>query len=135
MVANECNVVIGKQGKDLIMLDTLRIPPISTCHTSRLYPCLFYSATCGHCKKTTPKIKKIYDEYKDRGFEVYAVNTDYKDVKNDDGDVVNRLETNEYHKYIRENNFGWINVADPLHRTRFRDHYNIQTTPAMYTYG
>lgn len=132
MVANECNVVIGKQARDLIMLDTLRIPRSLHAVQADYTIVYFYSATCGHCKKTTPKIKKIYDEYKERGVRVYAVNTDYKDIKNDNGEVINRVETKEYKEYIRKNKFGWTDVADPLHQTQFRDYYNINSTPVIY---
>lgn len=132
MVANECNVVIGKQARDLIMLDTLRIPRSLHAVQAEYTIAYFYSSTCGHCQKTTPKIKEIYDEYKEKGVKVYAVNTEYKDVKNDAGELVNRIETEKYHNYIRKNDFDWINVADPLHRTKFRDYFNINATPVTY---
>ncbi|MEY2997573.1 MAG: hypothetical protein RIQ82_954, partial [Bacteroidota bacterium] len=33
----------------------------------------FWDSTCGHCKKETPRLKKFYEEYKDKGVEVVAI--------------------------------------------------------------
>lgn len=128
----ECNVLIGNQAHDLIMMDFEGVPR-SLYTTEADYTIVyFYSATCGHCKKTTPKIKKIYDDYKDKGVKVFAVNTDYKEVKDGDGNVVNMVEAKEYRDYVKANNLDWINVADPLNQTKFRTHYNIYSTPVIY---
>lgn len=131
-VAKECNVVIGKQAKELVMKDMSGTPKSLHAVDADYTVIYFYSATCGHCKKTTPKVKKVYDDFRAKGVKVYAVNVDYKDVKNDEGQVINRLETKEYHDYVNKNKFDWINVADPLHQTKFRDHYNIYSTPVTY---
>jgi thiol-disulfide isomerase/thioredoxin len=36
----------------------------------------FYASWCGFCKKAMPSVQKIYDDYKDKGLEVVAVNSD-----------------------------------------------------------
>ncbi|MGB0431838.1 MAG: peroxiredoxin family protein, partial [Bacteroidia bacterium] len=128
----ECNVLVGNPAQDLVMLD-IEGTPRSLYGVDADYTIVyFYSSTCGHCKKTTPKIKKIWDDYRDKGVKVYAVNTDYKEVKNDEGKVINLVESKDYRKYVKDNNLDWINVADPMHQTRFRDYYNIYSTPVIY---
>lgn len=131
-IAKECNVVIGKQSRDLVMMDFNGVPRSLHSVPSKYTVVYFYSATCGHCKKITPKVHKLYKEYKDKGLAVYSVNVDYKEVKDDDGNIINLVETKDYREYVLKNNFEWINVADPLHQTKFRDHYNIYSTPVIY---
>ncbi|MFY0672984.1 MAG: redoxin domain-containing protein [Bacteroidia bacterium] len=128
----ECNVLVGNMAKDMVMLDITGVPRSLHGIDADYTIVYFYSATCGHCKKVTPKVKKIYDEYKDKGVKVFAVNTDYKEVKNDDGKVIDLVESKEYKDYVKENELDWINVADPRHETKFRDHYNIYSTPVIY---
>ena len=131
-IAKECNVVIGKQARDLVMMDLDGVPRSLHAVPSKYTVVYFYSATCGHCKKITPKVHKLYKEYKDKGLAVYSVNVDYKEVKDDDGNIINLIETKDYREYVLKNKLEWINVADPLHQTKFRDHYNIYSTPVIY---
>ncbi len=80
----------------------------------------FWDSDCGHCKAQTPKLKMLTDmhPFKD-SVVVFAI-----DIEN---------ETPGFKKYVKENGIGdWINVSDTLHMTRFRDFYDIYSTPVMY---
>lgn len=60
----------------------------------------FWAPDCGHCKKTTPKLEKLYKEkLKARNIEVFAVTK----ALGDDFEM--------WKKFIRENNLTFINVA------------------------
>ncbi|MBI1183853.1 redoxin domain-containing protein [bacterium] len=131
-IKKESNVVMGKKAHELVMLDIEGVPRSLYAVDADYTIMYFYSATCGHCKKTTPKMKKIWDDYRDKGVKVYAVNTDYKEVKDGEGNTINLVETKEYHDYVKNQKLDWINVADPMHQTRFRDYYNIYSTPVIY---
>ena len=50
--------------------------------------------------------------------EVYAINIEQ--------------ETPSYLKYLREKNYSWINVQDTAHLTKFRDYYDIYSTPVAF---
>lgn len=78
----------------------------------------FWDSGCGHCKKTTPKLKLFYDAYKSKGVEIYGVNTED--------------ESKDYLKYIKENDLKWINTQDTTHQSLFRSYYNIFSTPVIY---
>jgi thiol-disulfide isomerase/thioredoxin len=92
---------------------------------------LFYSPSCGHCKKEVPEIYKIYEKYRDRGFQVYAVYEQYK--------------REEWVKFVAEQKLDWINVWDGVEApdaegkpttysvgSKFREYYNVYTTPQVY---
>jgi len=79
---------------------------------------IFWDIHCGHCKKEIPKLKEFYDTMRSKGIVVYAVYTQ--------GDVEG------WKKYIRDNKLDWLNVMDPYLKSKFRDKYNILTTPQLY---
>lgn len=80
----------------------------------------FFSATCGHCKKATPKLKTMYDEIKDTyNVEVFAVSID--------------RERGEYDKFLKKGMYSWINVIDTENKyTKYRTAYNVFSTPTIY---
>lgn len=79
----------------------------------------FYEPGCGNCKKTTPKVYELYQEFDRDEFEVLAVYT--------------QTDKEKWSKYINENGFeDWINAWDPYNLTNFRFFYNIDRTPTIY---
>lgn len=80
---------------------------------------VFWSPTCGHCKKTMPELVKFHEAYKDKGLEVVA--------------VCDR-ETNEYPGCAQAiKDWGavkWINTVDPSQRYRFL--FYVDETPKMF---
>ncbi|HOK60663.1 thioredoxin-like domain-containing protein [Tenuifilum sp.] len=78
----------------------------------------FWDPDCSHCKKVTPELKKVYEKYKGKGFEVFAVYTQ--------GDQPKWME------YIKANELTWINVWDPTFSSNFRNLYDIYATPVIY---
>jgi len=76
----------------------------------------FWDSTCGHCKKETPRLKKFYEEYKDKGVEVVAITLEN--------------EFTSWNKYIDENELTWINGYESnFERPNFLWYYYIPTTP------
>lgn len=79
----------------------------------------FWEPHCGHCKKVTPKIHKLYQKYDRKEFEVFAVYT--------------QTDKEEWSEYIIEHGYeDWINVWDQYNLTNFRFFYNIYSTPTVY---
>lgn len=92
---------------------------VSLHNTNAEYTILyFYEPACGHCKVVTPRLNKLYEIYRDRGLEVFAVYI-YGDVE-------------EWTEYISQNNLQWINVFDPQNETYFRHYYDVYSTPTIY---
>ena len=80
----------------------------------------FWSATCGHCKKATPKLQKMYNEVKDKyNLEVYSVCID--------------RERGEFDKFVQKYQFDWISVIDVNNTDKkYRTAYNVFSTPTIY---
>ena len=64
---------------------------------------------------------EFYDKYKDKGVEVFAVCTKVTD------------KVPECWTHIKEHNMiQWINVTDPYLRSRYKQIYDIRTTPQIF---
>jgi thiol-disulfide isomerase/thioredoxin len=97
-----------------------------------------WESTCGHCKKEMPKLQRIYEEWKPRGLEIFAIGNDF--------------EPEPWQKYLREKELtDWINVSDnPLINAQdsataliyggltnieslnFRTTFDVYATPKMF---
>ncbi len=78
----------------------------------------FWDPDCSHCKKATPELLKVYEKFKPKGLEVYAVFTQ--------GDQPKWID------YISKNKLTWINVWDPTLSSNFRNLFDIYSTPVIY---
>lgn len=120
-------LLIGKIAPNIVLADTSQKVWHNLHKLDSKYTLVYiWSPTCGHCKKVTPKIHDVYLKYKEYGFEVFAVGTEYENV--------------EWIKYIKDHNLTWINVSDspenpnnikdyPLN---FRVNYDVYSTPKIY---
>ncbi len=114
-------LLIGKTAPN-IRLQKRDGAPVSLHEVDAPYTVLyFWRYDCGHCKKSTPKLKEFYETYKDKGVEIMAVCFKFTD------------EVPECWEYIDENEIGdWLHTVDPYHRSNFGKIYNIKSTPQLY---
>ncbi len=89
----------------------------------------FWEESCSHCRKATPQLVEATKRIKSVGLEVYAVslhNMTYdwdKTIK----------ETKNWLEFVKTNKmFDWINVYDPYHFTKFRELYDINSSPVLF---
>ena len=76
-----------------------------------------YNPTCDHCIEETPKLARFYQEWKDKGVEVFAIALDTED--------------NEWKDFIARNGMNWINVFDPTNRSIYGKYW-VDITPEIY---
>ncbi|MBX2878230.1 MAG: TlpA family protein disulfide reductase [Saprospiraceae bacterium] len=80
---------------------------------------VFWSPTCGHCKKTMPELVKFHKEYQAKGLEVIAVCD---------------KETEDYPSCAQAikdwDAIHWINTVDPSNNYRFL--FYVDETPKMF---
>lgn len=92
--------------------------PLSTVK-GKVIALIFWEPECGHCKKEIPQLVDIFNQYHQKGFEVYAFYTQNKIV--------------EWKQSIESLGMeAFINVYDPYNFTSFRDKYDIYSTPTLY---
>ncbi len=78
----------------------------------------FWDPDCGHCKKSTPKIKQFHEDYKDKNIKVIAVTTEHDEEK--------------WRNYLEEHQPPFLNLADLKYRNNFRKLYDISGTPRIF---
>lgn len=79
---------------------------------------VFWDINCGHCKKEMPIISRMYDSMTNEHFEIYAVYT--------------QGDWEGWKKRLAKEKYNFINVANAFGEDKFRDSYNIRTTPQIY---
>jgi len=110
--------LIGKQCPNLTLPDMSGVIRRLSDVKAKITVLYFYDSSCAHCKKVTPEVKKLYDTFKPKGLEVYAVYT-----QGNQPEIV---------EYINKNNLNWINVWDPAQNSNFRNLFDIYSTPVIY---
>lgn len=58
----------------------------------------FWASWCGPCRTANKNLKKLYNKYKDKGFEIYGISVDYN--------------TKAWKKAIKADKINWIQVYD-----------------------
>ncbi len=81
----------------------------------------FWDPDCGHCKKSMPAMIEFYNKFKDRGVKVFAVCTKLQEAESKCWDMIDEKGMDI-----------WINVSDKNLRSRFKQLYDIRTTPQVY---
>jgi thiol-disulfide isomerase/thioredoxin len=110
--------LLGATGGELFCTDTAG-NNVSLYQVSKRFTVLYmYNPDCELCQKETPKLKKVYDEWKDKGMVVYALNVEH--------------DREKWLAYIDKLDLDWINVWDPKYQSRYYEKYFMTTTPGIY---
>jgi len=89
-----------------------------TVNSAKLTLLIFYSPTCSHCMENLPKLVPIWNQYKDKGFKIYAVGFE---GTND-----------EWNDFMRTKGTGeWTNVFTTNNGFVFGGPYKVGNTPSF----
>ena len=75
----------------------------------------FWASWCGPCRKEIPNVKKQYELYKDKGFEVVSISIDQNEAA--------------WRKALEQEQLQWPNFLD---RMGAADLYKVRSIPAMF---
>ena len=78
----------------------------------------FFNPGCEACNTVTEKLFKLYQQYKTRGIQVFAVYTD--------------RNKEEWQNYISVKKLNWINVFDPTGQEGIDQKFDIYAIPMIY---
>jgi thiol-disulfide isomerase/thioredoxin len=101
----------------------------------------FWDPGCGHCKKETPKLEKLYTQkLKDRNVEIFAVGkatgSEYEDwkefIRKNKLSFINVGLTDPVYKLAKSNPMALIPSKTTLESLNYQDTYDIFSTPRVW---
>jgi len=99
---------------------------------------IIWESTCGHCKKELPKYKELYEEWKGKGLEIFAIGNDF-----DPAPWVEFVTENDYDDWVNVSDNPLINAQDSasaliyggvttLKSLNFRTTFDVFATPKVF---
>ena len=97
-----------------------------------------WESSCGHCKKEMPILQRIYEEWHDKGLEIYAIGNDFEPEP-----WISYLETTNYLDWTHVSDNPQINAQDSaaklinaritdLQSLNFRTTFDVFSTPKLF---
>lgn len=136
------NITIGQKAKNLILPDSTEEKWYNLEKLPNDYVVLyFWDPECGHCKKVTPKLGKIYtDSLQPMGVEVYAVGKamgeDFekwkKFIRDNDLQFINVGMTKSVFDEAQENPMRLLQEKTNIESLNYHDTYDIYSTPKVF---
>jgi thiol-disulfide isomerase/thioredoxin len=99
---------------------------------------VIWESSCGHCKKEMPVLQRIYEEWHDKGLEIYAIGNDFEPEP-----WLEYLKTTNYTDWIHVSDNPLINAQDSaasliysritdLESLNFRTTFDVFSTPKLF---
>ncbi|TNF28850.1 MAG: AhpC/TSA family protein [Bacteroidetes bacterium] len=110
--------LIGKIGQDIVATNE-RGEAVSVYGMKAPIKVIFmYSYDCEHCQKEAPEMVRVYNEWKNRGLDVFALCLDDDRTK--------------WLNFIKQNGMVFNNAFDPERKSKYERKYHIDITPELY---
>lgn len=120
MMAKSFSVSIGKKAPDFTINDTNGKPvSLSSKIGSRLLLVDFWAGWCGPCRQENPNVLKVYQQFKNKGFDIIGVSLD--------------RTKDEWVKAIADDKLLWTQVSDLKYfNSPVAKLYNVAAIPANF---
>lgn len=82
----------------------------------------FWGTWCGPCVGEIPNLVKVYEKYKEKGFEIISISSDL---------MMQTKTEEEFKSFTQEKNMSWTHVLDDKNKT-IHTLYNIAHWPTLY---
>ncbi len=82
----------------------------------------FWGTWCGPCVAEIPNLVKVYNKFKNKGFEIISVSSD---------GLMNNKKEKDLTEYTKKNNMTWIHFLDN-NTTNVHDLYKITSWPTLF---
>lgn len=116
---NEASLMIGGIAPDIKLTDTEGKPMALSSLRGKVVLIDFWASWCGPCRRENPNVVKMYQKYKDQGFEIFGVSLD------NDG--------NRWKGAIKADGLTWYHVSDLLGwRSKAAQLYQVHSIPATF---
>jgi len=79
----------------------------------------FWASWCGPCRRELPHVRRVYEKYRDEGFEIVGISLDSSEDR--------------FRSFVRSNEMDWHHVMEGGGwRTRLALQYGVNSIPRMY---
>ncbi len=116
------NILIGKQAPPLRMNNQAGEQKALYEIPSKFTVLVFWTPECGHCREAIPELAQKYKQYKKKGVKIYAVCTEVGEEADTCWSFINE------HPLMQD----FINVTDPMMKSRFKSKYKVWATPKFF---
>ena len=110
--------LIGKTAQDVVATNEKGEPVSIYGMKSPVKVVFIYSYDCEHCQKEAPEMVQVYNQWKNRGLDVFALCTD--------------KDKGKWLEFVRKNGMTFQNAIDPERKSRYDHKYHIDITPELY---
>lgn len=77
-----------------------------------------YTPDCEHCQAETPKLRQVYDEWREKGLSIFS--------------IASMAEREKWKNFRQKYGVNWIDVIDPQLESQYNLKYYIDITPEIY---